>query len=247
MNNPYQLNNKRILITGASSGIGKATALLCSQLGAELIITGRDENRLTATFDALSGAHHKKAVADLTQEEEVCELIASLQNIDGFVHCAGINKRIPVQSLSQQYINNLLQTNFTSGALLSKYLVSKRKLNTTASVVFISSISVHYPAIGNAMYCASKGALNSFSKGLALELATKKIRVNCIEPGMIASEWLSKSALSDEQLEQAKLKYPLKRFGTPEEVAYLAAFLLSDMTAWMTGSSIVMDGGLTLQ
>jgi NAD(P)-dependent dehydrogenase (short-subunit alcohol dehydrogenase family) len=245
--NPYNLINKKILITGASSGIGRATSILCSQLGADLIITGRDENRLTETFRSLSGNNHAKVIADLSKEEEIIKLISEIQNIDGFVHCAGINKRIPIQSLTQQSIDNLIHTNFISAVLLSRYLVNKRKLNIAASIVFISSVSVNYPAIGNAMYCASKGALNSFSKVMALELASKDIRVNCIEPGMVASEWLNKTSLTEEQLEQSQLKYPLKRFGTPEEVAYTAAFLLSDMTKWMTGSSITIDGGLTLQ
>jgi NAD(P)-dependent dehydrogenase (short-subunit alcohol dehydrogenase family) len=246
MDNPYNLTNKKILVTGASSGIGRVTAVLCSQLGAECIVTGRDEKRLMETFHLLSGYNHQKLIADLTDSEDIVELVSALQNIDGLVHCAGINKRIPVQSISSSSLDTVLQVNFASGALLSQSLINKKKLNNAASIVFISSISVNYPAKGNALYCASKGALNSFSKVMALELASKEIRVNCIEPGMIATEWLNKSALTEEQLEQSKLKYPLKRFGTPEEVAYVAAFLLSDMTRWMTGCSIVMDGGLTL-
>ncbi|GHT66723.1 3-oxoacyl-ACP reductase [Bacteroidia bacterium] len=246
-NNPYNLNNKKILITGASSGIGRAISILCSQLGAKLIITGRDENRLTETFHSLSGNNHKKTIAELTNEDDILNLVSDLQNIDGFVHCAGINRRLLIQSVSQPFIDNILQVNFTSGVLLSKYLIGKRKLNNDASIVFISSISVNYPAKGNALYCASKGALNSFSKVMALELAPKGIRVNCIEPGMIAGAWLDKAPLTEEQLEQSRLKYPLQRFGTPEEVAYIAAFLLSDMTKWMTGSAIITDGGLTLQ
>jgi len=140
-----------------------------------------------------------------------------------------------------------MQTNFVSSVLLSRYLLKSKKLNPESSVVFISSISADYPAIGNAIYCASKGAVKSFSKVMALETSATRIRVNCIEPGMIASEWLEKSEMTEEQLQQAIAKYPFKRFGAPEEVAYAAVYLLSDATKWMTGSVIKLDGGLTLK
>jgi len=245
--NPFSLKEKSILVTGASSGIGKAVAIVCAQMGAYLVISGRNEMRLLNTYNALEGNNHLYHIADLDNEEEIKLLVSKLCTLDGVVHCAGINKRIPVSALTEKNISNVMQTNFVSSVLLSRYLLKGKKLNPESSVVFISSISVDYPAIGNAIYCASKGALKSFSKVMALETCSTKIRVNCIEPGMIDNEWLKKSEMTEEQLQQAISKYPFKRFGTPEEVAYAAVYLLSDATKWMTGSVIKLDGGLTLK
>jgi len=247
MKNPFSLKGKNILVTGASSGIGRAVAVACAQMGATLCISGRNESRLLDTYHHLEGQGHSYRIADLTNEEEVKALVTTSDCLDGVVHCAGINKRLPVAGLTEKSITSVMQTNFVSAVLLSRYLLKNRKLNPEASVVFISSISVDYPAIGNAIYCASKGAIKSFSKVMALETADARIRVNCIEPGMIATEWLEKTGMTDEQLQQAISKYPFKRFGTPEEVAYAAVYLLSDTTKWMTGSIIKLDGGLTLQ
>ena len=242
MKNPFSLQGKKVLVTGASSGIGRAVAVACAQMGATLVVTGRNEVRLLSTHHALEGHAHAFRIADLTNEDEVKTLVIEIENIDGVVHCAGINKRCPVSRLTEKNIAHMIQTNFVSSVLLSRYLLKYKKLNPEASVVFISSISVDYPAIGNAIYCASKGALNSFSRVMALETADTKIRVNCIEPGMIATEWLEKSEMTEEQRQQAIAKYPFKRFGTPEEVAYAAVYLVSDVTKWMTGSVIKLDG-----
>ena len=247
MKNPFGLQRKNILVTGASSGIGRAVAVACAQMGASLVVTGRNEARLLETYHALEGQGHAYRIADLTDEEEVKALVKGLNPLDGVVHCAGINKRLPISGLTEKNIANVMQTNFVSSVLLSRYLLKDKKLNVEASVVFISSVSVDYPTTGNAIYCASKAAVNSFSKVLALETADAKIRVNCIEPGMITTEWLEKTELSDEQIQRAISKYPFKRFGTPGEVAYAAVYLLSDTTKWMTGSVIKLDGGLTLQ
>ena len=247
MKNPFSLKGKNILVTGASSGIGRAVAVACAQMGATLFISGRNEARLLDTYHHLEDKGHSYRIADLTNEEEVNALVTTSDCLDGVVHCAGINKRLPVAGLTEKSITSVMQTNFVSAVLLSRYLLKNRKLNPEASVVFISSISVDYPAIGNAIYCASKGAIKSFSKVMALETADARIRVNCIEPGMIATEWLEKTGMTDDQQQQAISKYPFKRFGTPEEVAYAAVYLLSDTTKWMTGSIIKLDGGLTLQ
>ena len=247
LTHPFGLQGKKILITGASSGIGRSAALTCAQMGATLVISGRNESRLVDVFRALEGQGHAYRMADLTIEEEVKALISALECLDGVVHCAGINKKMPVSGLTEKNISMVMQTNFVSSVLLSRYLLKGKKLNPAASVVFISSISVDYPAIGNAVYCASKGAIKSFSKVMALETADAKIRVNCIEPGWITTEWSEKTGITQEQLQQALSNYPFKRFGTPEEVAYAVVYLLSDATKWMTGSVIKLDGGLTLK
>jgi len=247
MENPFGLRHKNILVTGASSGIGRAVAIACAQMGASIVVTGRNETRLLCTYHVLEGRGHTYCIADLTDEEEVKGLVKGMKPLDGVVHCAGINRKLPIAGLTEKNIANVMQTNFVSSVLLSRYLLKEKKLNSEASIVFISSVSVDYPSAGNAIYCASKGAVSSFSRVLALETANAKIRVNCIEPGMIDTEWLCKTELSDEQMQRAISKYPFKRFGTPEEVAYAAVYLLSDTTKWMTGSIIKLDGGLTLQ
>ena len=247
MKNPFSLQGKNVLVTGASSGIGRAVAIACAQMGATLTVSGRDESRLQCTYNELAGQGHSYYIADLTNENEIMALVNHLNHLDGIVHCAGINKRIPVSGLSEKNIFNVMQANFVSSVLLSRYLLKSKKLNPEASVVFISSISVDYPTMGNAIYCASKGAVKSFAKVMALETVDTQIRVNCIEPGMVATEWLEKTGMTDEQIQQAISKYPFKRFGTPEEVAYAAVYLLSDTTKWMTGSVIKLDGGLTLK
>ncbi len=244
--NPFSLQNKQILITGASSGIGRATAIACAHMGASIAITGRDEKRLYQTMDTLEHSGHTLIPADLTVEEEVEKLVDCIDKLDGVVHCAGINHRLPIYGLSQKVILHIMQTNFMASALLSRYLLKYKKLKKESSIVHVSSISTDYPAIGNAAYCASKGALRSFSRVMALEVSPMGIRVNCIEPGMIATEWLSKNPLTEEQFQTLISAYPFKRLGTPEEVACVAVFLLSDATKWMTGSTIKLDGGLTL-
>lgn len=247
MKNPFSLQGKNVLTTGASSGIGRSVAIACAEMGATLIVSGRDHVRLQQTCNELEGQGHSCIIADLAYEREIKTLADNMNPLDGVVHCAGINKRIPVTQLSEKHILELMQTNFVSSVLLSRYLLKGKKLKPEASVVFISSISVDYPTIGNAVYCASKGALKSFAKVMALETVESKIRVNCIEPGMIATEWLKKTNMTEEQMQQAISKYPFKRFGTPMEVAYAAVYLLSDTTRWMTGSVIKLDGGLTLK
>jgi len=245
--NPFSLAGKTILVTGASSGIGKAIAIECSKMGAKTIISGRKKERLDDTFSLLQGEGHKLILADFQEEEGVNSIVNNLETIDGVVHCAGIAKPLPFQFINDSVLSEVLKVNFMAPALLSQQIVKGKKLNRNGSIVFISSISgILCSFVGGAVYSASKGAINGLVKGMALDLAPKGIRVNSILPGMIDTNFLKDGIITQEQLDQDKKRYPLGRYGRPEEVAYAVTYLLSDASIWMTGSNIVIDGGYTL-
>lgn len=247
MYNPFSLENKKILVTGASSGIGKAIAIECSKMGARVIITGRNEERLAETYKELVGEHPAYIVADLTKEEDIERLVAKTENLNGLVNCAGLTIPKPFKFLQESDIETVMTVNFNAPLLLTQRLVKKKKLEKGASVVFISSISgtkVSY--IAGSIYSASKGAINGLCKGLALELASQQIRVNTVVPGMVETNIVSGGEIAEEQLEIDRQKYPLKRYGKPEEVAYAVVYLLSGASGWVTGSNLLIDGGYTL-
>jgi NAD(P)-dependent dehydrogenase (short-subunit alcohol dehydrogenase family) len=216
-------------------------------MGAKLIISGRDKKRLNQTFTALEGEGHQQFISDISVLEKIEALLLLLPDLDGIVHCAGFTKTIPFQFVTVDYINEVMQVNFLAPSLISQLLVKNKKIRKGASIVFISSISgVYCSYLGGSIYSASKGAINGIVKGMALELSQKKIRVNTICPGMIETNLLEEGIISKEQLIEDSKKYPLKRYGHPEEVAYAAIYLLSDASAWMTGSNLLIDGGFTL-
>lgn len=243
--NPFSLENKTILVTGATSGIGKSVAINISRAGASVIVTGRDAGRLEEVMSQLSEGNHKAVLADLSNETERMQLISDLPQLDGVVHSAGIIKRVPLKLISEKSLNELMQINFFAPALLTQTLYKKKLLKDEASIVFISSVASSFASLGNIMYMASKGAINSFMKGIAFELASSGIRANAIQPGMIKTNLTT--AIPDEEIQKDIQRYPLGRYGQPEEVAYAAIYLLSDATKWMSGSILTIDGGLTLR
>ena len=244
--NPFSLEGKSVLVTGASSGIGKAVAEECAKCGAKAVLTARNEERLKATLDSLEGDGHSMVIADLTNQEELMALVGQLVSLDGVVLCAGINDKSIIKFLNQEHVDKMLATNFTSPVYLSQMLSKKKKLNKEASVVFISSISAFYPSVSNAMYASSKAALSQFAKVLALELMPQKIRVNCIEPAFVETGMLNKYEISD-KMDEIRANAPFGRFLEPKEVAQAAIYLLSDATKLMTGSNLVMDGGFLIK
>ena len=245
--NPFSLEGKTILVTGASSGIGKAIAIECSKMGANLIITARNETRLNETFSLLSGSNHTILIADLSSEEDLNKIVEQVPALHGLVHCAGLTIPKPFQFYSKENIRTVMDVNFDATVYLTQGLFKKKKLNKNASLVFVSSISgVYVSYVAGTIYSASKGAINGLVKGLAIELASKNIRVNSVNPGMIITDILSSGVVSDEQLEEDRKRYPLKRYGKPEEVAYAVIYLLSDASSWTTGSNLLIDGGYTL-
>ncbi len=247
MNNPFSLEGKTILITGASSGIGKAIAIECAKMNAQVIVTGRNKDRLEETYSQLNGTGHTMICADLNLNEGIESLLHHVPIINGIVHCAGINKNIPFQFASKENFEEIMDVNFYAPSEISRRVLKEKKLSKNSSIVFISSVSgVFCSAIASSIYSASKGAINGLVKGMALDLAPKGIRVNCVNPGVIETNIFDAGLITNEQLEADKKRYPLKRFGKPEEVAYAAIYLLSDASNWVTGSNLLIDGGLTL-
>jgi len=243
----FSLKEKTILITGASSGIGRAVAQQCAAAGATCIITARNEERLSATFETLSGEGHLYILADLSKSESIESIVNQLPKLDGVVSCAGIVETKMLKFTEEDDLLRLFNTNTFSSIRLIRTLVQQKKLKKEASIIIISSISgVKCGYLGGSIYGATKGALEGFTKATALELAPQKIRVNTITPGMVETSLLKDSEIDSELLEVDKQRYPMKRYGNPEEVGYSAVYLLSDATKWMTGTSLLIDGGYTL-
>lgn len=248
MYNPFSLKNKTILVTGASSGIGKAIAIECSKMGAKVVVTGRNKERLKETYNLLEGEEHPDyLIADLLKEEDIENLVKEMPKLDGIVNCAGLTRVLPFQFAKQSDYRDILEVNFFAPTEITRLLVKSRKIKRESSIVFISSVSgVFCSAPASSIYSASKGAVNGLIKGVAIDLAPRGIRVNSVNPGMIDTDIFSDSAITKEQLEKDMQKYPLKRYGKPEEVAHAVVYLLSDASKWVTGSALLIDGGLTL-
>jgi len=248
MYNPYSLEGKTILVTGASSGIGKSIALECARMGARLVITGRNEERLLDVFNNLAGEGHSYIVADLSKYDDICYLVDQCPNLDGISNNAGIIKVILVKFINAEYLNEIMNTNTIGPILLTNLLVKKKKINKNGSIVFTSSLSgvycVHY---GESMYAASKGAISGFAKGAALDLSSQGIRVNCVNPGIVQTNIFNTAGVITEQDLEDKIKlFPLKRLGVPTDIAYAHIFLLSNASSWITGTNLPIDGGYTL-
>lgn len=246
--NPFSLREKVILVTGASSGIGKSVAIECSKMGAKVIITGRNEQRLGETFNELAGDYHVQIVADLSSEEGCAKLVDGLSvNVDGVVHCAGITHHKPFQFIDKESLDEIFAINFTAPTLMTNLLIRKKKLNKASSIVFIASTAGVVSAyVSGSLYGATKGAISGLVKGMALDLAPRKIRVNSVCPAMINTNILTDNQVTEEQLIEDAKKYPLKRYGNPEEVAYAVIYLLSDASQWITGTNLIIDGGLSV-
>lgn len=242
MTNPFSLTGKTIMVTGASAGIGRGIAIACAKMGAQVVITGRNQERLQETLSQLEGDNHSIIIADLTNEKERTALVTQLPMLDGMVQCAGVGSRVPCKMLTQADLDYVMKPNIEAPMLLQSELLSQKKIKKQASIVFIASAAATMPAVGNAVYSASKAAIIAYAKCLAQELAPRMVRVNCISPTMVWTD-LATSTLSVEQLKEVEKTYPLKRLGTSEDIAYLAVYLLSDTSSWMTGSNVEITGG----
>ena len=246
MYNPFSLEGKTILVTGASSGIGRAIAIECSKSGATVYLTARNKERLEETLASMEAGEHRIITADLTNQQEVSNLAETVEKLDGIVLNSGINDKSIIKKLDNEFISMMMDTNFSGPAMLMQSLLKNKKINKTASIVFMSSVSAFYPSVSNAMYAASKAAINQFAKVLALEVLTLKARVNCIQPTFVETEMLKKYTL-DNVIDEIRANYPLGRFAKPEEIAYAAIYYLSDASQLVTGTSLVIDGGYTLR
>lgn len=238
--NPFSLAGKTVLVTGASSGIGRATAIECSRLGATVVATGRDEVRLGETMAALTGEGHVSILANLTNAEDVARLVSELPQIDGFVCNAGITRRRPVSFMKEEELREVFETNTFAAFTLTKAIIKAKKMNRGGSMVFLSSMAARQVTPGNAMYAASKAAVESFARSCAQEYAPMQIRANAILPGMVETPLTKQGALSAENIERDKQHYLMKRYGKPEEIAWAVIYLLSGASAWTSGTSMMV-------
>jgi len=244
MTDLFSLIGKTILITGASSGIGKEAAILISQSGGTVFITGRDEKRLQETFDQLQGNDHHMKVADLTVEKEMDALIEELPKLNGVVHCAGIVGPLPVKFILQEHIDRMFIINYMVPVNLTGKLLRKKKVLDPASILFMSTIATKNPYYGGALYSGSKAALEAYSKTLALELVGKGIRANCLMAGLVDTPMIvspSDDAMQEEALERYLKRYPLG-VGKPEDVAGAIIYFLSDASKWVSGTTLILGG-----
>ena len=244
---PYSLEGKTILVTGASSGIGKATAIECSILGARVVITGRDEARLQQTLSSLEGEGHVVITADLGEDDGIRFLVERVPVLNGIVHAAGISDTVLFQFLKKERLENIFNINFFAPVVLSQLLLKKKLLQKGGSIVFLSSIDGPVTAhIGNSMYSATKGALSAMMQNMSIELASKGIRVNAVLPGMTETPLIHNDDITQEQLNKDMELYPLKRYADPREIAWAIIYLLSDASTFTIGASLVVDGGFTI-
>lgn len=242
--NPYDLTGKIILITGASSGIGRSTAIECSRLGAKVIITARNEERLKETFSQLEGEGHQMILADLSSNDDIDAIVSQLPEIDGLVNNAGFTKMRPILQINEQVFKDIMQVNTFAPIMLTQKIIKKKKLRQ-GSIVFTSSMAAIKSSPANSMYGCSKAAISNFVKNAARDFASKQIRVNAVCPSMVETEIMKDDMLSDEQIAASKASYPLGRWGKPEEIAWAIIYLLSDATKWITGINLIIDGGRT--
>jgi len=247
--NPFSLANKNILITGASSGIGRKCAISCSQMGANVILIDKDKEGLKQTFSKLESGDHLSYSQNLTDypdlESVIKSAVSKTGKISGFIHSAGIEITLPLKLMSHEHYEKLYAINTISAFEISKIVSSKKYVvNNDASFVFIASIRGVVGESGAIGYCSSKGALISGMKAMALELSSKNIRVNCISPAIIKTEMTKQ--LFEQISEESRIKilsmHPMG-FGEPEDVANASIFLLSNASKWITGTNLVVDGG----
>lgn len=249
--NPFSLAGRRVLITGASSGLGQAIALACAKMGAELLVTGRDQVRLAQTLEqlkAISALQHQSVVADLTQHTERENLVSAIgTEIDGLVHSAGISRLCPVRMMSEAHLHEVQRINVDAPLLLTQALLKRNLIGTGGSVLFIASIAAHIGVAGVGAYSGTKAALIAISRCLAMEVVKRRIRVNCLCPALVETPLLDATmqAIGTDSTDRQRSYYPLG-FGKPEDVANAALFMLSDGSRWITGVDLVMDGGLTI-
>ncbi len=246
--NPFSLEGKTVMVTGAASGIGRATAIQCTEMGAKVVLVDLNEKGLQGTKELISHNDIEYRALDLTNLDSLIEMVATLPKLDGVVSNAGIVLSLLAKFSEPKDMERIFKINTFSHINLVQQLIAQKKLNKGASIVFTSSMSGVYCGLaGGSLYGATKSAILGYTKALAIELAPRGIRVNTIHPGMIETPLTAGTALSKELLEEDAKNYPLGRYGKPEEIAYSIVYLLSDATVWMTGSQLLIDGGYSVK
>ncbi len=252
MNNPFSLDGKTILVTGASSGIGRQCAIDCARMGARVVAVARNEERLAETLSRLEGKGHSKYSYDLSDCEGigdfVAQIVADNGKLGGLVCAAGIEKTKPVKLLTPTDYMDTFKVNTLSAFEMARQATGLKRFNAPGGVVFVSSITSVIARPGTTAYSASKGALVSGARVLAAEWARRRIRVNCISPGTILTPLMQHflSQLSEEEYNKRIGGFPLG-LGEPDDVSLACVYLLSDASRWVTGQNLIIDGGFTMQ
>ena len=246
--NPFTLEGKTVLVTGAASGIGRATAIQCADMGSKVILVDLNEAGLQEAQKQIVREDSEYRALDLTDLDKLTDMVSTLPKLDGVASNAGIVLSLLAKFSEPKDMERIFKINTFSHINLVQQLINQKKLNKGASIVFTSSMSGVYCGLaGGALYGATKSAILGYTKALAIELAPRGIRVNTIHPGMIETPLTAGTALSKELLEEDAKNYPLGRYGKPEEIAYSIVYLLSDATVWMTGSQLLIDGGYSVK
>jgi NAD(P)-dependent dehydrogenase (short-subunit alcohol dehydrogenase family) len=250
MSNPahkaFSLASKTILVTGASSGLGRQIAITCAQRGARLVVTGRNAGRLQETYDQLAGTGHVQVAADLTSAEDRERLALTATSIDGLVLCFGGQMLSPIRQLREALMTAMYQTHLLAPVMLTQRLLQANAITKQGSIVFMLSTSAHIGTRGVGPYSAMKSGLLGIIRCLAVELAPRRVRVNGISPSVVPTPRLwGDDNEQNEPLKKERARHPLG-LGTPQDVAHGAVYLLSDASRWVTGTSLVMDGGAVL-
>ncbi|MCO3810633.1 SDR family oxidoreductase [Pseudomonas aeruginosa] len=247
--NPFSLSGRRILVTGASSGLGLAIAQSCARMGAELIVTGRDQTRLDGcltTLQSISELPHRAVQADLRVAEERAAVVAAVDSeIHGLVHSAGISRLCPVRMMTEAHLHEVQSINVDSPMLLTQALLKRNLVVPGGSILFIASIAAHIGVAGVGAYSGTKAALIAMSRCLAMEVVKRNIRVNCLSPSLVETPLLDAATQTVGSMDGQRSNHPMG-FGKPEDIANAAIFMLSDASRWVTGTTLVMDGGLTI-
>ena len=242
---PFSLTGKHLLVTGASSGIGRQIAISCADLGARLTISGRDHARLASTMEALPGEGHLAIAADLDRQEDIDRLIANIGLLNGVAHAAGISRLVPLRLINRAHLDDIFSSNTFAPMLLTRGLLAHKRVAVNGSLVFVASVASHIGPVASSAYAASKSALLGMVRSLGQEIAKHGIRANCSAPGYVRTPLLDGLKGSGGNMEGLFKLTPLG-MGEPEDVAYAAAFLLADASRWITRNYFVVDGGLTV-